>query len=164
MGQVTIQAGDRLPNGEFTVMGESGPEPLSTDALFAGKKVVLISVPGAFTPTCSARHLPGFLEQADAIFATGVDTIAFTAVNDVHVMDAWGKDQGVGDKIKMLADGSAFYVRALGLDVDSSAFGMGVRGLRFAIIADDGLATDVVVDKPGTFELTGAEAVLERLG
>ena len=144
-------------------MTDGEPASLSADDLFAGKRVVLVSVPGAFTPTCSARHLPGFLDHADAILANAVDTIAFTAVNDVHVMHAWGKDQGVGDKIQMLADGSAFYVKALGLDVDSSAFGMGIRGLRFVIIANDGVAEHVIVDKPGAFEVTTAEAVLEKL-
>jgi peroxiredoxin len=158
-----VQAGERLPDGEFTVMTDTGPGRLSTEELFSGKRVVLVSVPGAFTPTCSARHLPGFLERADDILACGVDTIAFTAVNDVHVMNAWGKDQGVGDKIEMLADGSAYYVSALGLDIDSSAFGMGKRGQRFVIIANDGIAEHVIVDKPGKFELTSADAVLDRL-
>ena len=160
---MSIQPGDKLPDGEFTVMTDSGPASLSTDALFAGKKVVLVSVPGAFTPTCSARHLPGFLDRADEIHACGVDTIAFTAVNDVHVMHAWGKDQGVGDRIRMLADGSAFYVDSLGLAADSSRFGMGKRGRRFVIVAEDGIATHVIVDEPGKFELTSADAVLAAL-
>ena len=160
---MTIAVGDRMPSGSFGVMTESGPSDLSTDELFAGKKVVLISVPGAFTPTCSLKHLPGFFELADEIRARGVDTIACMAVNDVFVMDAWGKDQGVGDAVLMLADGSAVYATALGLESDASAWGMGIRSKRFAIIVDDGVATTVAVDEPGQFELSSAQAILERL-
>ena len=152
-----------MPAGVFGVMTESGPGAMSTDELFAGKKVVLVSVPGAFTPTCSAQHLPGFLEHGDAIAAKGIDTVACMAVNDVFVMDAWGKDQGVGDKVVMLADGNGEYAAALGLEMDGSAFGMGTRGQRFAIVVDDGTAPHVAVEAPGQFEVSKAESVLAAL-
>lgn len=160
---MTIKAGDKMPSGTFGVMTDSGPGAISSDDLFAGKKVVLVSVPGAFTPTCSMNHLPGFVDHADEILATGVDTIACMAVNDVFVMDAWGESQGVGDDVLMLADGNATYARALGLEQDSTAFNMGIRSRRFAIVVDDGVARHVAVDEPGKFEVTSAEAVLEAL-
>ena len=152
-----------MPAGQFGVMTESGPGKLTTDELFSGRKVVLFAVPGAFTPTCSEQHLPGFLQQADALAAKGVDTIACMAVNDVFVMGAWGRDQQAGEKVLMLADGNADYARALGLEVDSSAFGMGIRSQRFAIIVDDGVAAFVAVDAPGAFDVTSAEAIIARL-
>ena len=136
---------------------------MSTEELFAGKKVVLVSVPGAFTPTCSMKHLPGFVEQAEALKAEGVDTIACTAVNDVFVMDAWGKDRGVGDSVLMLADGNGDYVKALGLEMDGTGFGMGMRGQRFAIVVDDGVATHVAVEAPGQFEVSKVEAILQAI-
>ncbi len=160
---MSIQAGDKMPSGTFGVMTESGPGAMSTDELFAGKKVVLVSVPGAFTPTCSMKHLPGFVDQASAIREKGVDTIACMAVNDVFVMDAWGKDRGVGDDVVMLADGNGDYAQALGLELDASGFGMGSRGQRFAIVVDDGVATHVAVEAPGQFEVSKAEAILELL-
>ncbi len=160
---MTIEAGEKMPSGTFAVMTGNGPAALSTDDLFTGKRVVLVSVPGAFTPTCSAKHLPGFLQYADELRAKGVDTIAFTAVNDVWVMDAWGKNQGVGDDVLMLADGNGQYVEALDLAIDSTAFEMGVRGRRFAIVVDDGIATHVAIDQPGQFEASKAEAVLALL-
>jgi peroxiredoxin len=160
---MSIQVGEKMPAGVFGVMTENGPGAMSTDELFAGKKVVLVSVPGAFTPTCSAQHLPGFLEHGDAIAAKGVDTVACMAVNDVFVMDAWGKDQGVGDKVVMLADGNGEYAAALGLEMDGSAFGMGTRSQRFAIVVDDGTATHVAVEAPGQFEVSKAESVLSAL-
>ena len=160
---MTIQAGDKMPSGAFGVMTEAGPGAISTDDLFSGKKVVLVSVPGAFTPTCSMDHLPGFVEHADELLAKGVDTIACTAVNDVFVMDAWGKDRGVGDKVVMLADGNGEYVKALGLELDGSGFGMGTRGQRFALIVDDGTVTHVAVESPGQFEVSKAESILAAL-
>ena len=160
---MAIQAGEKMPSGTFGIMTESGPGAISTDDLFAGKKVVLVSVPGAFTPTCSANHLPGFVDHADAILGKGVDTIACTAVNDVFVMDAWGKDRGVGDKVMMLADGNGDYAKALGLEMDGTAFGLGHRGQRFAIVIDDGVATHVAVEAPGAFEVSKAESILENL-
>ena len=160
---MSIAAGDKMPSGSFSVMTKSGPGALSTDELFSGKKVVLVSVPGAFTPTCSMNHLPGFVDQAEALSGKGVDTIACMAVNDVFVMDAWGKDRGVGDKVVMLADGNGDYAQALGLELDASGFGMGMRGQRFAIVVDDGVATHVAVEAPGQFEVSKAEAILESL-
>jgi len=160
---MAIQAGEKMPAGVFGVMTESGPGAISTDDLFSGKKVVLFSVPGAFTPTCSNNHLPGFVDHADEILAKGVDTIACTAVNDVFVMNAWGKDRGVDDKVMMLADGNGDYVKALGLELDATGFGMGLRGERFAILVDDGVATHVAVEAPGKFEVSSAEAILEKL-
>jgi len=158
-----IQTGEKMPSGIFGVMTESGPGALTTDELFSGKKVVLLSVPGAFTPTCSMKHLPGFVEQADELLSSGVDTIACMAVNDVFVMDAWGKERGVGDKVAMLADGNGDYTRALGLELDGTGFGMGMRGQRFAIVVDDGVATNVAVEEPGQFEVSKAEAILASL-
>ena len=160
---MSIQAGEKIPSGSFGVMSDTGPGALSTEELFGGKKVVLVSVPGAFTPTCSMNHLPGFVDNADAIFGKGVDTIACMAVNDVFVMHAWGKDRGVGDKVTMLADGNGDYSRALGLELDGTGFGMGMRGQRFAIVVDDGVATHVAVEAPGQFEISKAEAILEAL-
>ncbi|MDH3748896.1 MAG: peroxiredoxin [Gammaproteobacteria bacterium] len=158
-----IQAGEKMPSGTFGVMTDSGPGAITSDELFGGKKVVIVSVPGAFTPTCSMNHLPGFVEQAEAIRSKGVDTIACMAVNDVFVMDAWGKDRGVGDDVVMLADGNGEYARALGLEFDGSAFGMGTRGQRFAIVVDDGVASHVAIEAPGEFEVSKAESILNNL-
>ena len=160
---MAIQAGDKMPEGSFGIMTENGPGAMTTDELFAGKKVVLISVPGAFTPTCSMKHLPGFVEQAEALKAEGIETIACTAVNDVFVMDAWGKERGVGDSVLMLADGNGDYVRALGLEMDGTGFGMGMRGQRFAIVVEDGTATHVAVEAPGQFEVSKVEAILQAI-
>lgn len=152
-----------MPDGVFGVMQKQGPGTLGTDELFSGKKVVLVSVPGAFTPTCSMNHLPGYVDLADDFFARGVDTIACMAVNDVFVMSAWGKDRAVGDKVLMLADGNGEYARALGLELDATGFGMGMRGQRFAIVVDDGIATHMAVEAPAQFEVSKAEAVLQVL-
>lgn len=160
---MSIQVGEKMPAGVFGVMTDNGPGAISTDELFTGNKVVLVSVPGAFTPTCSASHLPGFVQNADALAAKGVDTVACMAVNDVFVMDAWGKDQGVADRVTMLADGNGEYAEALDLVMDGTAFGMGKRSQRFAIVVDDGTATHVAVEAPGQFEVSKAEAVLAAL-
>ena len=160
---MSIQAGEKMPTGVFGVMTGEGPGAMSTDELFSGKKVVLVSVPGAFTPTCSMNHLPGFVDHADAIRGKGVDTVACMAVNDVFVMDAWGKDRGVGDNVIMLADGNGEYTRALGLEMDATGFGMGHRGQRFAIVVDDGVASHVAVEAPGAFEVSKAESILDAL-
>ncbi|HVA13216.1 MAG TPA: peroxiredoxin [Stellaceae bacterium] len=160
---MTIKAGERMPLGGFTRMTKEGPQKITTEQLFKGKKVVLFSVPGAFTPTCDARHLPGFVERAAAIKAKGVDTIACMAVNDVFVMNAWGKHGNVGDAILMLADGNGDYAKALGLEFDASGFGMGTRGQRFALIVKDGVATQVNVEKPGEFKVSAADYVLAQL-
>ena len=160
---MTIKAGERMPAGTFRRMTQEGPAAISTDELFKGKLVVLFSVPGAFTPTCDAKHLPGFVQLADQLRARGVDTIACMAVNDVFVMNAWGKASGVADKILMLADGNGDYARALGLELDATKFGMGTRGQRFAIIVRDGVAARVDVEAPGQFKVSAAEAVLAQL-
>jgi peroxiredoxin len=160
---VAIKAGDRMPAGTFKRMTKEGPKDLGTDELFKGKRVVLFSVPGAFTPTCDAKHLPGFVQLADQILAKGVNTIACMAVNDVFVMNAWGKASGVGEKVLMLADGNGDYARALGLELDASKFGMGKRGQRFAVIVKDGVATHVDVEEPGQFKVSAAEYVLGQL-
>ena len=160
---MTIKAGERMPAGKFKVMGESGPQDLTTAQLFDGKRVVLFSVPGAFTPTCSAKHLPGFVTQAEAMRAKGIDTIACMAVNDVFVMNAWGKSSNAGDKVMMLADGNGEYARALGLEMDATGFGMGKRGQRFAVVVDNGVATKVNVEAPGEFKVSAAEYVLGQL-
>jgi peroxiredoxin len=160
---MTIKAGDRMPSGKLKTMTADGPRDITTDDLFKGKKVVLFSVPGAFTPTCDAKHLPGFLQNADQLKAKGVDTIACMAVNDVFVMNAWGKHSNVGDKVLMLADGNGDYAKALGLELDGRGFGMGTRGQRFAIIVDDGVATTVNVEAPGQFKVSAAEHLLGQL-
>ncbi len=153
-----------MPEGNFGTMTDDGPGSLSTEELFSGKKVVLFSVPGAFTPTCSLNHLPGFVDQADALKGKGVDTIACMAVNDVFVMNAWGRDRNVGNKVLMLADGNGDYARALGLELDATGFGMGQRGQRFSIIVDDGVASLVNIEAPGEFKVSNAETALEQLG
>jgi peroxiredoxin len=160
---MSIQVGDKMPAGSFGVMTESGPGAISTDELFSGKKVVLVSVPGAFTPTCSMNHLPGFVEQAEALKAEGVDTVACMAVNDVFVMHAWGKDRNVGDTVLMLADGNGDYAKALDLVLDGTGFGMGMRGQRFALVVEDGVATHVAVEAPGQFEVSKVEAILSAI-
>jgi len=160
---MAIQQGEKMPAGVFGVMTDNGPGAMSTDELFAGKKVVLVAVPGAFTPTCSANHLPGYVENADKLAAKGVDTVACMAVNDVFVMDAWGKDRQVDDKVVMLADGNGEYADQLGLQMDASGFGMGTRSQRFAIVVDDGVATHVAVEEPGKFEVSKAESILSAL-
>jgi peroxiredoxin len=159
---MTIKAGDRLPEATLTTMGEQGPTPVTTAEIFAGKKVILVSVPGAFTPTCSVRHLPGYVDLANKLFAKGVDTIAFVAVNDVFVMNAWGKSAG-SENILMLADGNGDFARALGLELDASSFGMGMRSQRFALVAEDGVVTKLFVESPGEFRVSSAEHVLASL-
>jgi peroxiredoxin len=160
---MTIKVGDKMPSGQFMRMGANGPEPLTTDELFKGKKVVLFSVPGAFTPTCSAKHLPSYVEKADALQAKGVDTIACMAVNDVFVMSAWGGSSNAGDKVLMLADGNGEYARALGLTLDASGFGMGIRSKRFSVIVDDGVVTQLNLEPPGEYGVSSAEAALQQL-
>jgi peroxiredoxin (alkyl hydroperoxide reductase subunit C) len=160
---MTIQVGDSIPATKLMQGTAEGPKETSTEELFGGKTVVLFGVPGAFTPTCSAKHLPGFVTQYDALKAKGADVVACMAVNDAFVMAAWGKDQGVGDKVVMLADGSADFTRKLGLELDLTARGLGVRSQRFALIAKDGKVAHVAVEAPGAFEVSTAEAVLAAL-
>ena len=160
---MSIQVGEHVPAGKFKIMTKEGPKDLSTAELFDGKRVVLFSVPGAFTPTCSAKHLPGYVELADKLRAKGIDTIACMAVNDVFVMNAWGKSSNVAGKVLMLADGNGEYARALGLEMDGRGFGMGMRGQRFAIVVDKGVAKQVDIEAPGQFKVSAAEAVLAQL-
>jgi glutaredoxin/glutathione-dependent peroxiredoxin len=160
---MSIKVGDKMPKGQFTRMGAKGPEPVSTDDLFTGKKVVLFSVPGAFTPTCSAKHLPGFVDKAEAFRDKGVDTVACMAVNDVFVMNAWGKAGNAEGKVMMLADGNGEYARALGLELDASKFGMGQRGKRFSLIVDNGVVKQLNVEPAGEFGVSSADAALKQL-
>ena len=159
---MSISKGERLPQATFTTMGEDGPMPMSTDDLFSGKRVVLFAVPGAYTPTCSARHLPGFVEAGDAFAEHGIDTVACTSVNDVFVMDAWGRDAGAKD-ILMLADGNGEFAEAIGLTMDASSFGMGTRSQRYAMVVDDGVVEHVFVEGPGEFRVSSADHVLDNL-
>ena len=160
---MTVQVGDKMPAGSLGIMTDAGPGSISTDELFSGKKVVIFSVPGAFTPTCSNEHLPGYVDKADELTAGGVDTVACMAVNDVFVMDAWGKDRNVGDKVLMLADGNGDYATALGLELDASGFGMGQRGQRFSIIVDDGTVTHLNVEAPGEFNVSSCEYAIGQI-
>ena len=160
---MTIAKGDKLPEATFRVMGPEGIDALTTDDVFAGKKVVLFAVPGAFTPTCSKQHLPGFVEKAGAIKAKGVDTIACVSVNDAFVMDAWGKDRSAGDAVLMLADGNGDFSKAIGLDFDGSGIGFGVRSQRYAMVVEDGVVKSLFVEQPMKFEVSSAEAVLAAL-
>ena len=158
-----IQVGDRIPNMTLRTVAAGREREVSTDDLFRGKRAVLFAVPGAFTPTCSDYHLPGFVEHADALKTKGIDLIACVAVNDHFVMEAWGKARGVGDKILMLADGNGDFARALGMDNDSSRFGMGIRSRRYAALVEDGVVKSLNIDQPGRFELSSAEKILEAL-
>ena len=161
---MTIKVGDRLPNATFTVMTADGPKPASTDDIFKGKKVVLFAVPGAFTPTCHKNHLPGFLQNADAIKAKGVNTIAVTGVNDVFVMDAWKKATGADNKIEFLADGSGDFAKALGLTADLVARGLGIRSQRYSMLVDDGVVKKLnIEDSPGKADVSGADNLLKQL-
>ena len=158
-----IQVGDRIPNVTLWTVAAGREREVSTDELFRGKRAVLFAVPGAFTPTCSDYHLPGFVENADALKAKGIDLIACVAVNDHFVMEAWGKARDVGDKILMLADGNGDFARALGMDADVSRFGMGTRSRRYAALVEDGVVKSLNIDQPGRFELSSAEKILETL-
>ena len=160
---MTIKVGDTVPSMKLMTVGPEGPKEITTDEIFKGHKVVLFAVPGAFTPTCSAKHLPGFVENAEKLSAKGADRIVCLAVNDAFVMGAWAKDQNVGDKVIMLADGSAAFTKALGLELDLVARGMGVRAQRFALVAEDGKVTHLAVEQPGGFDVSRAEAILATL-
>jgi len=160
---VSIKVGERVPAGQFKIMADGGPRDLSTAELFGGKRVVLFSVPGAFTPTCHAKHLPGYLSLGAQLRAKGIDTIACMAVNDVFVMSAWGKASNVGENVLMLADGNGDYTRALGLELDAKGHGMGTRGQRFAMVVDNGVVTHLNIEAPGQFKVSAAEAVLAQL-
>jgi len=159
---MTIQEGSKLPEATLHLMKEGKPTPMSTSDLFAGKKVVLFAVPGAFTPTCSNAHLPGYVVKADELKGKGVDSIVCLSVNDAFVMDAWGKDKNA-DQLLMVADGNGDFTKALGLEMDGSGFGLGKRSQRYAMIVDDGEVTKLAVEAPGKFEVSAAEAILESL-
>jgi peroxiredoxin len=158
-----IAAGDRLPDATLIKATEAGPAPVTTAELFGGRTVVLFSVPGAFTPTCSARHLPGFVEKAAEFAGRGVDEIVCLAVNDAFVMAAWAKGAGALGKVTMIADGNGEFTTALGLDMDASRFGMGRRGQRFAMVVRDGVVEKLFVEEPGAFHVSSAEHVLSQL-
>jgi peroxiredoxin len=161
---MTIQVGERLPQATFRVMTAEGPTPRTTDDVFKGRKVALIAVPGAFTPTCHRNHLPGFVEHAEAIKAKGVDTIAVTAVNDVFVLEAWAKASGADGKVEFLADGNGDFARAIGLALDGSGFGLGTRSQRYSMIVDDGVVQALNVEEgPSKADVSGAEALLKQL-
>lgn len=160
---MTIKIGDKLPAADFATMTADGQQKLSTDVVFAGRKVVLFAVPGAFTPTCSLNHLPGFVKAAADIKAKGVDTIACTAVNDVFVMDAWGKASGATGKIMMLADGSGDFARAVGLAQDLKAAGLGERSKRYSMIVENGVVTALNVEEKSGVNVSGAETILQQL-
>jgi glutaredoxin/glutathione-dependent peroxiredoxin len=161
---MAIKVGDRLPDATFRTPGADGPQTLSTAEIFGGKKVVLFGVPGAFTPTCSNNHLPGYLQHGDAIRAKGVDAIAVVATNDAHVMRAWGEHAGVAGRIMLLSDGNADFAKAIGLDNDSSVFGMGTRFKRFSMLVEDGVVKSLAVEEtPREAKVSGAEAMLASL-
>jgi peroxiredoxin len=160
---MAIAVGEKIPSAKLKTMTAEGPKDISTDDIFNGKKVVLFAVPGAFTPTCSAKHLPGFVEKAAEIRGKGVDTIACLAVNDAFVMGAWGKAQNTGDKVLMLADGAAAFTKQLGLDLDLTGPGMGVRSKRYAMVVDNGTVKALQVEAPGAFEVSSADAILKAL-
>ena len=160
---MTIKVGDRIPSATLKHMTADGMQTITTDQLFKGKKVVLFALPGAFTPTCSAKHLPGFVQNAEQIKAKGVDTIACLSVNDAFVMNAWGKDQKVGDKVLMLADGNADFSKAVGLTMDGTGYGMGTRAQRYAMVVQDGVVKALNVEAPGAFEVSSAESILKAI-
>jgi peroxiredoxin len=160
---MTIKVGDKIPSATLMQMKDGGPKPVTTSELFDGKKVVLFALPGAFTPTCSAKHLPGFIQNADAIHRKGVDTIACLSVNDAFVMGAWGESHGAGSKVVMLADGNGDFTRQLGLEMDATKFGMGQRSKRYAMIVDNGVVTALNVEEPGAFAVSSAEHVINQL-
>ena len=160
---MTINVGDKIPSATLKTMGADGPEDLTTDDLFKGKTVALFAVPGAFTPTCSAKHLPGYVANADAFKAKGVDAVVCLSVNDAFVMGAWGKDQNAGGKVEMVADGNGDLTRQLGLEMDASGHGMGVRSKRYSMIVEDGAVKVLNQEPPGAFEISSAEAMLKQL-
>src|SRR5690242_18117543 len=160
---MTIKVGDKIPSVKLKQMTPEGMKDVQTDEFFKGKKVVLFALPGAFTPTCSAKHLPGFVGKADDIRKKGVDKIACLSVNDAFVMNAWGKDQNVGDKVLMLADGNADFTKAVGLEMDGTGFGMGTRSKRYAMVVENGVVKHLAVEAPGQFEVSSADAVMKAL-
>ena len=157
---MSIKPGDKIPSSTFTQMKDGKPTPVTTDEIFAGKTVALFALPGAFTPTCSAKHVPGYVNNYDALKAKGVDAIVCVSVNDAFVMGAWGKDQGAGDKVAMLADGNGEFTRAMGLEFDASKFGMGKRSQRYSAVVKNGVVKALNVEEPGAFDVSSAEHML----
>jgi peroxiredoxin len=160
---MTIKVGDKIPSAKLRHMTKDGPKDITTDEIFKGKKVALFALPGAFTPTCSAKHLPGFVQNAEQLKGKGISTIACLSVNDAFVMDAWGKNQNVGDKVMMLADGNADFTKAVGLEMDGTGYGMGLRSKRYSMVVDDGVVTQLNLEKPGAFEVSNAETILKQI-
>jgi glutaredoxin/glutathione-dependent peroxiredoxin len=160
---MAIKVGDKIPSTTLRYMNDQGMQTISTDELFKGKKVVLFALPGAFTPTCSAKHLPGFVNNAEVMKKKGIDTIACLSVNDAFVMNAWGKDQKAGDKVMMLADGNGEFSKAVGLTMDGTGYGMGTRSARYAMVVDNGVVKKLNVEAPGAFEVSSAEAIMKDL-
>ncbi len=160
---MAITVGDKLPSTTFMTMGDHGPEAVESDSYFAGRRIALFSVPGAFTPTCSAKHLPGYVDKAAELKARGIDEIACTAVNDAFVMGAWGKSADVGDTVTMLADGNGSFVKAIGLEMDGTKFNLGSRGQRFSMIVADGVVEQLNVEAPGDFKVSSADHMIATL-
>ncbi len=160
---MTIKIGDKVPSATLMQMKDGKPQPVSTDELFRGRKIALFALPGAFTPTCSAKHLPGFVQNSQELKSKGVDAVACVSVNDAFVMGAWGEHQGTGDKVMMLADGNGDFTRALGLEMDASKYGMGKRSQRFSMIVDDGVVKQLNVEEPGAYSVSSAEHMLQQV-
>ena len=160
---MAVKVGDKVPSAILMEMKGGTPQPVKTDDFFSGKKVAVFALPGAFTPTCSAKHLPGFIQNADALKAKGIDAIACISVNDAFVMGAWGDQQGSGEKVHMLADGNGDFTRALGLEMDATKFGMGKRSQRFSFVADNGVVTQLNIEEPGAFAVSSADHMLKML-
>ena len=158
-----IKVGDKIPSATLMQMKDGGPKPVSTDQIFTGKKVALFALPGAFTPTCSAKHLPGFIKHSEALKAKGIDAIACVSVNDAFVMGAWGEQQKAGDTVMMLADGNGDFTRALGLEMDATKFGMGKRSQRYSMVVDNGVVKQLNVEAPGAFEVSSADHMIGLL-
>ena len=160
---MAIKVGDKIPLAKLQIKTKDGVQTKTTDEIFGGKRVVLFALPGAFTPTCSAKHLPGFVNNHQALKSKGIDSVACLSVNDAFVMDAWGKDQGVEDKVLMLADGNGEFTKAVGLTMDGTGYGMGLRSQRYAMVLDNGVIKTLNVEAPGAFEVSSAEAILKAL-
>ena len=160
---MAIKVGDKVPAAKLQIKTKDGVQTKTTDEIFSGKRVVLFALPGAFTPTCSAKHLPGFVNNHQALKSKGIDSVACLSVNDAFVMDAWGKDQGVEDKVMMLADGNGEFTKAVGLTMDGTGYGMGLRSQRYAMVLDDGVIKTLNVEAPGAFEVSSAESILKAL-
>jgi peroxiredoxin len=160
---MTIKVGDKIPSATLMQMKDGAPRPVKTDELFANRKVVLFALPGAFTPTCSAKHLPGFVQHADEMKNHGVDAIACLSVNDAFVMGAWGNAHGVGDKVMMLADGNGDFTKAIGLEMDATKFGMGRRSQRYSMLVENGIVKELNIEEPGAFAVSSAEHIMKQL-